>query len=397
MKKRFKLLLFAFAFAVLTVTMSTTAFAAGGDGTGNTLTDLFYTEAFSGSWTVFSKFNWLGMIMQFIISAFCLIGLFLIAYQRLITMLYLAAKNTFDKVDELKSGVGNKRFLGLGGMFKDNFFESKNGIGLDAFVSFLLTLLPNVKAYSDYSPDSHHNYNLNEDDTITTYMLKVAIPTIMLIFFFAIGFNGTLFKAYGNVVDAMATVADDFVTTDLSSTVQKWVNSGTGYQFAYDNGTEYGKFQQELAEDMYAKILRRSTDLTTQNKQAIGSAVKEQVDKITGTNIGGSSNSDFKGNITCTGWGDSVGTLGDDAWKNLIYTITINTTQKFSTDYGWSSGSGMDLSTFKLSNGNNNNKWYVHVIIQKKSNSNETDYFKLKDGSTGASGNKNGGNTNKGN
>ena len=40
--------------------------------TGNeALTEIFKTAAFSGSWDVFTKFNWLGALLQFIISAFC--------------------------------------------------------------------------------------------------------------------------------------------------------------------------------------------------------------------------------------------------------------------------------------------------------------------------------------
>ena len=50
------------------------------NGVDHELTDLFYTQAFSGAWSVFSKFNWLGWLMQFIISAFCLIGIFLTMY-----------------------------------------------------------------------------------------------------------------------------------------------------------------------------------------------------------------------------------------------------------------------------------------------------------------------------
>ena len=367
---------------VLLLSMSVTPAYAATDTTGHVLTDLFSTEAFSGSWEVFSKFNWLGWLMQFIISAFCLIGLVLVCYQRVITMLYLSAKNTFDRIDELKTSVGDRRFLGLGGMFKDNFFESKNGIGLDAFVNFLLTLMPNVKAYSDYAPDKHYQYNLNEDDTITTYMLKVAIPTIMVVFFFSIGFNGTLFKAYGNVVDALATVADDFVESDLSGQVQRWVNSGTGYQFAYENGTAFGEFKQNLAEDCYAKLLRKSASLTTTAKQDIGAKVAAYVDKVCGTTGDAST-------ITAAGFKESYENLGDDAWKNLNYTIAINSTQKFSTAYGHTAGEGLEVTASNLglsggkTTGSGAKTMYLHVIIQKKANSNETDYFKVKDGNTG--------------
>ena len=34
------------------------------------LTDLFSTKAFQGSWEVINKFNWLGWLMNFLISVF---------------------------------------------------------------------------------------------------------------------------------------------------------------------------------------------------------------------------------------------------------------------------------------------------------------------------------------
>ena len=344
----------------------TTGYTAGAGGLGEGgLVDLFSTDAFQGSWQVFSKFNWLGGLMQFIISAFCLIGLFLVCYQRLITMLYLSSKTTFDRVDELKSGMSSQKFLGIGAMFKDNFFESKNGVGLDSFVSFLLTLLPNVKAYSDYSNNNKHSYNLKEDDTITTYMLKVAIPTIMTIFFFSVGFSGTLFKAYGVCVDALATVADDFVTTDLSSSVQKMINNGTGYQFAYNDGTEKGKFKQNVAEAVYAKALKKCGDLTTDTKQYVGSQLQADLDKKWG-NL----NSISSGAYTFT-------SANDSEWGNLKYSVVLNTSE---SSGGTSSGVAYidiplsDLGIYTESG--TSSGWHAHVIVQRKANA-SIDYFKV--------------------
>lgn len=172
--------------------------------TGNeALTGIFNTVAFSGSWEVFTKFNWLGALLQFVISAFCLIGLVLVMIQRLVTMLYLSSEPTFDRIHEIKNAGRGGKALGLPGLVKDTIGTANHGTGLDAILSFLLSLLPDVKAYSDYAED-HRQYNLKDDDTITVYMLKVALPTIMIVFFFSIGFNGTLGRAYGQVASAMA-------------------------------------------------------------------------------------------------------------------------------------------------------------------------------------------------
>lgn len=333
------------------------------------LTDLFYTQAFSGSWTIFSKFNWLGAIMQFFISATCLLALFLIVYQRMVTLFYLSSRPLFDKVHEIKQQGKGQKFLGLPALASNTLMTANHGTGLDAIFSFFLSLLPDVKAYSDYS-EERGSYNLQEDDTCTTYILKISIPTIMLIFFFAIGFNGTLFKAYGNVVDAMGTAADNLVTTELSTYVQKWMNSGSAYQFSYSaDETEFGKFRQNLAKDMYAKVLRKSSDLSTNAKLYIGQKIDEY---INGELADISENA--VGNVAVPGF------RGTDAdCKNLEYSVVINATASYTgtslpgSELG---GGGIAMSTFGISSSNADNT-YMHVFITKKNNADETNYFQV--------------------
>lgn len=348
------------------------------------LTDLFYTQAFSGAWSVFSKFNWLGGLMQFIISAFCLLGIFLTMYQFLITMLYLSSRATFDRIHELKQAGQGGKVLGLPNLFKDNLATANNGTGLDAIVSFLLSLLPDVKSYSDYG-DSRRCYNLQDDDTITTYALKKALPTIMIVFFFSIGFNGTLFKAYGMVVDAMAVAADNVVKTDLSGTVRKWMNSGSAYKFSYDaDGTNYGKFKQTLAEEMYSKVLAKTDDLSTNAKLYIG----HQIEAYINSNVSISDGSNMVGSASVPGF---AGTEKD--CKNLQVEVVINATQSYGdqTSQAQLGGGGIAMDQFGIT-GDAAGKYYMHVFITKKSNADETDYFHVdEDNATGNTGDGSGG------
>lgn len=335
------------------------------DAGNDALTEIFKTAAFSGSWDVFTKFNWLGALLQFIISAFCLIGLVLVMLQRLMTMLYLSSKPAFDRIHEIKNAGRGGKALGLPGLVKDTIGTANHGTGLDAILSFILSLLPDIKAYSDYAED-HRQYNLKDDDTITVYMLKVALPTIMIVFFFAIGFNGTLGRAYGQVASAMATAADNVVNEDLSATVQKWMNSGKAYQFGYSaDGTEFGKFKQKLAKDIYSKILAKSTDLTTGTKYAVG----EKVDSFIQTNLNSiTEGSDSLGNYQVTGF---KGT--DKDVSNLTYSVVINGTPSYT---GEVSGSGTDVTTFGITPESSNNN-YVHIFISKKATADETNYFEV--------------------
>lgn len=194
---------------------------------GKELTDLFYTTAFSGSWEVFSKFNWLGNLLNFCISAFSLIGLVFVVLRFTITILYKANESLFDRVYELKGKGQGTGFFGIPTMGKE-LVSGNYGVGADVIIGFVLSLLPNVKEYSDYNPNKT-SFNLKEDDTLTTYVLKMSMPTIMTIFFFSIGYNGTLWKAYGNVVNGMATAANGFLDVNLANYVDKALNVGSYY------------------------------------------------------------------------------------------------------------------------------------------------------------------------
>ena len=89
------------------------------------LTEVFTTDAFTGSWEVFSKFNFLGKLMNFIISAFSLLGLFIVAWQRLVTLLYLIGRTLFDRVHEIKSSGKGQKFLGLPAIFQSTIMNSQ--------------------------------------------------------------------------------------------------------------------------------------------------------------------------------------------------------------------------------------------------------------------------------
>ena len=184
-QRKFRVILLAYLAIVCIAVIAPTFSAADNEA----LTDLFTTAAFTGSWEVFSKFNFIGKISNFLISAFCLLGLILTVMRVMITLLYKSSESLFDQVYELKGKGKGQKFFGLPTIGRE-VFNGNYGVGADAFIGFILALCPNVKAYSDYNPEKPV-YNLSPDDTITTYFLKISIPTIMTVFFFTIGFDGT--------------------------------------------------------------------------------------------------------------------------------------------------------------------------------------------------------------
>lgn len=341
-----------------------------GADSGGELTDLFQTSAFSGSWEVFSKFNWLGKILNFIISAFCLIGMVMIAFRLILTLLYKSNEALFDKVYDLKQHGKGQKFFGFGSMGRE-VFQGNYGVGLDAAVGFLLSLLPDIKSYSDYNPEKMM-FNLSEDDTLTTYILKVSLPTIMALFFFSIGFNGTLLQGFGNVAYAMSTGAKRLVEIDLASGVNKIMGAGSYYQFSYNTKDQFEKFQKNIATGIYNKVLLKMSDLSTGSMQSVGSSIQSWVNQniTTGALDGCRVNSGTERKVS------------DDhsAAKNYTYSIYINSSAETGTVAKGSVHKVVSLGSFGINAGSGANQ--VHVIIQKKADADETQYFDMKGSDT---------------
>ena len=334
------------------------------------LMDLFSTAAFTGSWEVFSKVNFIGKALNVSISFFCLMGLVFTVVRFTLTMLYKSAENTFDRVYELKqSGKGDNVF-GIRNMFNEvrtgNF-----GTGVDAVIGFVFMLLPNVKAYSDYNPEKMV-YNLKEDDTITTYFLKMSIPTIMTLFFFTIGFDGTLWQAYGNVVNGISVVAKRAVEVNLAGYVNKAMNAGAYYSFSFNTRSELGKLQKNIATSIYNKLLLKMESYDTTTMQNVGSRVETWVlDHFSASDL------------DVLNKAKGAKKIKDDATaaKNLSFTCCINSNSELGAEGGNCYAAVREVDYFSVAG--MSTKMYVHVYVTKKANADETDYFKVKTKSSG--------------
>lgn len=240
-------------------------------------TQIFYTNSFRGAFTWIQKLDWVGMIVQCVISCFSLFGVALMTIRIMTSMLYLSAKGMWEEVHDLKNvgGESEKDFIGLFGMAK-SWAKGKSGTGLDALIGAVLMLLPDVKKYSDFGDKSGQKFE--QDTTITQYILKIALPTVMTVFFFAMGFNGTLFKALAVTVDFMGTIADRAVSVNYAGFVDDLVNSNLGYKFVFVNsGTNTGKLQQSVAKDLYGRCVSMVKDANADQLFRIGQNVESWV------------------------------------------------------------------------------------------------------------------------
>lgn len=340
--------------------------------TTRSFSDIFNTQSFRGSFEWIYKLDFLGKIMQIIISVFSIIGVFLICTRVMSSLLYLSSKNIWDEVSDLKKtgGDDDKFDLGFLGQLK-RVGQGKQGTGFDAILGFIFMFLPDIKRYSDFAEGKKDS--LDESLSVSQYILKIFVPTIMGIFFFAMGFNGTLFRALGITVEAMGTVADKVVSQDYASMLDRLVITGDAYDFAISkDGTEKGDFQYHIARELYTSVLQRLPEYNTNQALTIGANIEKAVlEEVSAENIGSDGENGNAVKLT------SEDLAVDSNWKLLGYDIVINTTESYESSavkpiskslYEWAGGSESGITEGGTLYGEDRPTVYAHVFITQTKN-----------------------------
>lgn len=341
------------------------------------LTDIFYTKSFQGSWEVINKFNWMGFLLQALISSVCVIGLSSVLYQRLVSMLYLSGRATWDAVYEYKEADSGGKFFGLGKTFS-GVFNGNRGVGLDAAIGFIYSILPNVKYHSDFNPNRNVS-NVNEDDSIGTYMLKTAMPTIMIVFFFSMGFDGSLAQGYGMVVNGFSAISDKAVSTNLEGFIRKKLNTGESYDFTLGSSNlPTAKFSEKIAKDLYSKVLSRMDILDTQTRLTLGNWIETKIfNDVMGGQLTDKEQRNYLSSMITVGYkGDkSLDTNSD--FDALRYELVVNTnpTGAMHVKYNYKLSDLLRDSKINVTTtGTLADSLYAHLIITKAKVS-EADFF----------------------
>lgn len=327
------------------------------------LTDLFDTEAFRGSWRWFDKVNWLGGILNAIISFVCFISLFTIALQIITTLGFFSNRTFWENVHEVKKAnassslFGKKIPFGLGGYISETFQPTKTS-GIDALFNIFFAFLPDIQSISDMNDDRDKN-GLTEEDTVITWFVKTFPKKCLIILLLSAGFNGSLLKCYGMVVDGGGAALDRVANYQLASKVNNLLDSGSNFDFSLaSDGSAKGKMLEGVAKKAYTSIVS-STSVTD-------AAVKQQIGAKCQNTIKESINDDVvRRALIANGQVDSY-TLTDADWEYIHYNMIVNSD-------GNSTGDGdivIDLST--ITSGNMNGTWasnqYLHIapILKKK-------------------------------
>lgn len=332
------------------------------------LTDLFDTEAFRGSWRWFDKINWVGQILNVLISGFCFVSLFSLALQTIITLTYFSMRPFWDKVDTAKKESASVQLrgknipFGIGGMVKESFMPTKSG-GLDSIFNLIFIFLPNVKQMSEMGDDRDNK--LNDDDGLTTWFLKTFPQKVLLILLLSMGFNGTLMKAYGMVVDGCGVFTERVVNYQLDDLVTEIMDSGTNYSFNLADTTQRGEVMQDIAEDVYKQVLIATGVTDTIQKQGIGQRIQNQVrGQLT------------MGNLTeiltqnNTSFDDKP--LTDEDLKYLRYNCVVNSDST-------SSNGELIFNVDELSGMTGKLTYYIHITPYLSKRAQSHSYFEVDD------------------
>lgn len=257
------------------------------------LTDIFNTEAMRGSWDVIMKLSIVGTIVSTILSVLGLFSMISVVLRNASTIAYLSNRQFWDTVDETKSDASAK---------------FKSASGLDKVMVVFWFLVPNLKGYSDAASAQ---FNLTDDDTTMSYILKAAIPSIATIVFSAMCFNGLLFQIYANFSDALLAGAQQLRDIDMAKSVNAFFSEGKDYTITLDaDGSMFGGVQGKVAKSIYVDSIQRAGSLSSETKAIVGGRIE--------TVIGGA---DFKKHFNdiasgMSGMQDYIKTKNETAGEN---------------------------------------------------------------------------------
>lgn len=332
-------------------------------------TDIFYTNSFRGSFEWFKKLDWIGMLVQAVISVFSLVGVSLIVMRIVTSMLFLSSKGLWEEVHDLKQSGESEMFdFGFVNMAK-TWAKGKAGTGLDAILGAVLILLPDVKRYSDFGEKSGQKFD--EDISMSQYILKISLPTVLAVFFLAMGFNGTLIKGLAVTVDAMGTLADKAVSVNYSGFIEDLIASGSGYKFAYGmDSTEEGSLKESIAKDLYGRVVSEARGASQAQLYSIGQAIEQQIED------------GFDGAISdSTQISQQVrdgldGENSDRYYSYLGFDVVVNTSQESGVEGSWDISLSDILSNVSGLTATEGYAKYYHIFI-KQTNSFDGSYFNV--------------------
>lgn len=301
------------------------------DTSGVKLSDIVDTEAFQGSARWLDKFNFIGGILNFIITAVCFIGLVTVVFQMLLTVLYFGNRSFWDNTHDIKTqNAGSQLFgkatpFGLGGYLKEFVMPTKTS-GLDSIFALIYIVIPDIKEYSEMG--SNRDSKLNDDDSITTWLLKTSGKKIILLLLLSMGWNGSLMKCYMMIVDGLGVAANRVASYNSEALVNNILNAGDNFDFTLgSSGKGADVVQGEVASKMYKAVLAELGD--ENQSRDIKQTVGKNIESIVASQMNAES---IRQSLVAGGYIEESYELTDGDWKSVKASIVSSSSSN--TDMG---------------------------------------------------------------
>lgn len=120
----------------------------------------------------------------------------------------------------------------------------------------------------------------DKDTTFSTWILRTAAPTVLGLLLLSMGFNGSLMKCYGMVVNGFGVVADRVATANSEQFVNNILDSGDSYSYSLaGTGKASDVLRQDIARDLDRKCLAKvpSDSRNTALKNTMGKNIESLV------------------------------------------------------------------------------------------------------------------------
>ena len=280
------------------------------------LMDIFNTEATRGSLKWLDKFNYVGLALNFIIAAFCFISIFIMVFQKVVTISYFVLQEFWDNAHEIKKSYMGQAGFGMKGYAMDTW-GGKSGSGLDAIFHLLYIFVPDVRQMSEMKEGG----KFNEDTTMATWFIRSFPSTVLGLLLLSMGFNGSLMKCYGMVVNGFGVVADRVATANSEQFVNNILSAGDAYSYSLGgSGKPQDVFRQNLAREIDRKCLAKVN--ADQRTSQIRATMGKNIETLVTSHF---TDEAIKGHLT-TAYGATANNLTDEDFKYVKTDIYVNGT-----------------------------------------------------------------------
>lgn len=274
---------------------------------------LFNQEWLSGNMGTIQWFaNILGSLATVIIS---IVGLCIVIFSILKNAsagLYVSNRKLWDRVDEIKrSQIAFGSAWSSGG--KDDKWLESNAITkyVGSISSFVLALLPNVKAMTDFAGDGEGDAFVQDPKH---YFMK-SLPAMCLLIFIGVFIWFGYPMQVANKFSEGGTYLIDKVLQNTDP--QAWIDKVSGelvfYKYAHSNGkTPQDKFIVKVSGECMSALFGRLTDVKGEVRQTVAYDVESKITEIVDKQL-----SDY--------------TINDDAWTYTVSAMVVSSIPPDST------------------------------------------------------------------